>query len=69
MCYVNISLITDYDVGLEGQAGIEPVSHAEVMKIFASNNERVKAAIGTLIEAIPAERTCSCGSALSGARG
>ena len=35
MCYVNISLITDYDVGLEGQAGIEPVSHAEVMKVFA----------------------------------
>jgi 5'-methylthioadenosine phosphorylase len=36
MCYVNISLITDYDVGLEGMhGGIEPVSHAEVMKIFA----------------------------------
>ncbi len=69
MCYVNISLITDYNVGLEGQAGVEPVSHAEVMKIFASNNERVKAAIYTLIDAIPAERTCSCGNALAGARG
>jgi 5'-methylthioadenosine phosphorylase len=68
MCYVNISLITDYDVGLEGQSGIEPVSHAEVMKFFASNNERVKNGIFKLIEAIPAERTCSCGSALSGAR-
>jgi 5'-methylthioadenosine phosphorylase len=54
MCYVNISLITDYD--------------AEVMKFFASNNERVKNGIFKLIEAIPAERTCSCGSALSGAR-
>lgn len=68
MCYVNISLITDYDVGLEGQSGIEPVSHAEVMKFFASNNERVKGGIFKLIEAIPAERTCACGSALSGAR-
>jgi 5'-methylthioadenosine phosphorylase len=68
ICYVNISLITDYDVGLEGQAGVEPVSHAEVMKVFSSNNERVKQAIFKIIEAIPAERTCGCGHALAGAR-
>jgi 5'-methylthioadenosine phosphorylase len=68
MCYTNISLITDYDVGLEGQAGIEPVSHAEVMKVFATNNERVKRAIFRIVETMPAERTCACGSALVGAR-
>ncbi len=68
ICYVNISLITDYDVGLEGQAGVEPVSHAEVMKVFSSNNERVKQAIFKIVEAIPAERTCGCGHALTGAR-
>jgi hypothetical protein len=38
------------------------------MKIFASNNERVKNAIFKIVEAIPAERTCGCGSALQGAR-
>jgi 5'-methylthioadenosine phosphorylase len=65
ICYVNISLITDYDVGLEGA---EPVTHEAVLKVFASNNERVKAAIFKLIEAIPAERTCGCGSALASAR-
>ena len=68
MCYVNISLITDYDVGLEGHDGIEPVSHAAVMKIFASNNERVKNGIFRIIENTPKERTCSCGTALEGAR-
>jgi 5'-methylthioadenosine phosphorylase len=68
MCYVNISLITDYDVGLEGQAGIKPVSHAEVMDVFARNNERVKAGIFKIIEMLPVERTCACGSALAGAR-
>jgi 5'-methylthioadenosine phosphorylase len=68
MCYVNISLITDYDVGLEGVAGIKPVSHAEVIEVFASNNERVKEGIFKIVEAIPAERTCGCGSALQGAR-
>jgi 5'-methylthioadenosine phosphorylase len=65
MCYVNISLITDYDVGLEGH---EPVSHEEVLRVFASNNERVKNAIERIVAAIPSERTCSCGSALATAR-
>ena len=67
ICYVNISLITDYDVGLEG-LDVEPVSHEHVMRIFAGNNERVKSAIFRIIEAIPAERSCNCGSALAGAR-
>jgi len=65
ICYVNISLITDYDVGLPGA---QPVSHEEVLEVFARNNERVKDAIGAIIAAIPAERTCGCGSALASAR-
>ncbi len=68
ICYVNISLITDYDVGIEGVNG-GPVSHEEVMRVFSSNNERVKAAIGNIIQAIPAQRSCGCGTALTGARG
>ncbi|MDQ2907944.1 MAG: S-methyl-5'-thioadenosine phosphorylase [Candidatus Eremiobacteraeota bacterium] len=65
MCYVNISLITDYDVGLPGT---QPVTHADVMAVFARNTERLKAAIGTIVEEIPNERTCDCGNTLRGAR-
>ncbi len=65
MCYVNISLITDYDVGLPGTP---PVTHEAVLEVFARNNERVKEAIFKIVEATPAERSCGCGSALSGAR-
>ncbi|HYL27781.1 MAG TPA: S-methyl-5'-thioadenosine phosphorylase, partial [Candidatus Nitrosotalea sp.] len=65
MCYVNISLITDYDVGLEG---MPPVSHQEVMEVFSRNNERVKNAIGKIIEQIPVGADCSCRHALEGAR-
>ena len=65
ICYVNISLITDYDVGLEGA---KPVTHEEVLQVFARNNERVKDAIFRIVEATPAERTCGCGSALASAR-
>jgi 5'-methylthioadenosine phosphorylase len=68
MCYVNISLITDYDVGLEGQAGIEPVTHEGVIQVFQANNARVKQVIHTMIERMPDKRECACGSALQGAR-
>ncbi len=68
MCYVNISLITDYDVGLGDQAGIKPVSHHEVIEVFNRNNERVKGAIHRIIGAIPQQRLCECGNALAGAR-
>jgi len=64
MCYVNIALITDYDVGLEG---MPPVSHHEVIEVFNRNNERVKAAIGKIVAGIPAG-DCPCHHALQGAR-
>jgi len=65
MCYVNISLITDYDVGLPGS---KPVSHEDVLEIFSRNNDRVRGGILKLIESLPAERTCGCGTALASAR-
>lgn len=68
MCYVNISLITDYDVGLEGQTGLQPVTHESVIEVFKANNQRVRDVIHTMIELIPEQRDCACGSALEGAR-
>lgn len=67
LCYVNISLITDYDVGLEGMPEVAPVSVAEVERFFASNNERVRELILGLIPRLPADRTCACATAMHGA--
>ena len=36
LCYANVSLITDYDVGLEDDASIEPVSHEAVVEVFTA---------------------------------
>lgn len=66
ICYVNISLITDYDVGVAGLAG--PVSHEEVLATFKANNDRVKRLILKLIERTPRERACGCHDALKSAR-
>jgi len=68
LCYVNVSLITDYDVGLEGMPGVAPVSHSEVVRVFEENNAKLKDLLFALLPSIPAERTCPCATALKGAR-
>jgi 5'-methylthioadenosine phosphorylase len=68
ICYVNVSLITDYDVGLEGMPGVAPVSHAEVVRVFEENNAKLRDLLFSLLPAIPSERSCPCATALDGAR-
>jgi 5'-methylthioadenosine phosphorylase len=67
LCYANISLITDYDAGLEGQPDVAPVTVAEVERVFASNNDRVRRLILGLVPRLPAERACPCATAMRGA--
>jgi 5'-methylthioadenosine phosphorylase len=65
LCYANISLITDYDVGVEG---VPPVTHEEVVRVFTENNERLRDLLFAVIPALPVERECPCATALIGAR-
>jgi 5'-methylthioadenosine phosphorylase len=67
LCYANVALITDYDVGLEGQEGVTAVTNEEVLRVFAENNVRVRELIFRMIPRLAASRTCSCGSAMQGA--
>lgn len=69
LCFLNISLITDYDVGVEGDPRAAPVSAEEVLRAFGANLGRLRELIVGTIAAVPAERTCRCGSALAGAHG
>ena len=64
LCYANISLITDYDVGVEGVA---PVTHEEVVRVFTENNEKLRDLLLAVIPALPVERHCPCATALTGA--
>lgn len=67
MCYVNISLITDYDAGLEGRPEVKPVTIGEIIRVFKENNERVKNLLFRAISRIPEERDCICSHALKDA--
>jgi 5'-methylthioadenosine phosphorylase len=65
MCYVNVALVTDYDAGLEGDPTVAAVTVADVTSVMSSNNERVRRLILTMIELMPAARSCSCGETMS----
>jgi 5'-methylthioadenosine phosphorylase len=68
ICYANVSLITDYDVGLSEDPDNPPVSHAEVVRVFEENNARLRELLFAVIPRLPRERDCLCATALEGAR-
>lgn len=64
ICYAAIALITDYDTGVEGEPGAEPVTQAEVFGFFKSNLDRVRSLLFDVIAAAPDKRSCTCGEAV-----
>src|SRR5262249_58459542 len=41
LCYANISMVTDHDVGVD-RADARAVTHEQVIKVFNENNERLR---------------------------
>jgi len=66
LCYANVSLVTDYDVGVAGE--VEAVSHEEVVKVFQANNDRLRELLLRVISNMPEARDCPCATALANAR-
>ena len=66
LCYANISMVTDHDVGVEGA---EPVSHEAVIRVFAENNERLRELLFAVIPKIGPQPKDVCATALQHARG
>ncbi len=64
ICYVNIALITDYDVGLEGHPEVKSVTHEDVLKVFTDNNERLRNLLFKMVESTPPAKHCECKSDL-----
>jgi len=68
MAALNISLITDYDVGLEDDPDVEPVSHAAVVEVFNNNNARLRDLLFAIIPRLPLSADRPALKALEGAR-
>jgi 5'-methylthioadenosine phosphorylase len=68
MAALNISLITDYDVGLEDEPGHEPVSHHAVLEVFKANNAKLRDLLFHIVPRLPLSPDRPALSALEGAR-
>ena len=64
LCYATIAMVTDYDVGVEGH---DPVSAADVLRVFAENNDRLRELLFAAIPRIGPQPEDACASALRGA--
>ena len=65
MCFVNISLVTDYDAGVTGH---RPVSVEAVLEVFRDNTEKLGKLLLEIIPRIPEHRACVCGDVLRSSR-
>ncbi|MGH3109900.1 MAG: S-methyl-5'-thioadenosine phosphorylase [Gaiellaceae bacterium] len=65
LCYANISMVTDHDVGV---GGVETVSHETVIKVFNENNDRLRELLFAAIPRIGPQPDDACATALRGAQ-
>jgi 5'-methylthioadenosine phosphorylase len=64
LCYANISLVTDYDVGVDGG---EPVSTDAAISVFRENLDRLRALLTRAVPKIGPQPDDICASALDSA--
>jgi 5'-methylthioadenosine phosphorylase len=67
LCYANVSLVTDYDVGLEGMPHVEPVSADAALEVFTGNLDRLRALLFRAVPKIGPQPDDVCASALASA--
>jgi 5'-methylthioadenosine phosphorylase len=66
ICYATLAMVTDYDCWYEEETG-QTVSLDVVIQTLNQNVATVREMIGKTIARLPKERSCGCGSTLSGA--
>ena len=67
LCYANVSLVTDYDVGLEGMPSVEPVSAEGAFGVFQDNLERLRGLLQRALPRVGPQPQDACATALSSA--
>ena len=67
LCYANVMLVTDYDVGLEGMPHVEAVSADAAFEVFRRNLDRLRALLFRAVPKIGPQPDDLCASALASA--
>ena len=64
LCYSNLMLVTDYDVGLEGLPDVPPVSADAAFEVFEQNLDRLRALLFRAVPRIGPQPDDICAQAL-----
>jgi 5'-methylthioadenosine phosphorylase len=62
LCYAGLALVTDRDVGIEGDPDNQPVTMEAAMAVLAANVEHTRRLLGAVIPVIPVHAGCPCGA-------
>ncbi len=65
LCYANVSLITDYDAGLEGDPNVKPVTHEAVLEVFKASNQKIVSLLRAAVRRADDDPECACHSAVT----
>ena len=68
IAYANVSLVTDYDAGVEGDPNSGAVTTVDVMAVLSRNNNRMVALLDHVIPRIPTEPDPHCANVLAESR-
>ena len=60
LCYAGLALVTDRDVGVEGDPDAAPVTMEAALEVLTANVEHTRQLLAAAVPAIPAERGCMC---------
>ena len=60
VCYGGLALVTDRDVGIEGDPDSAPVTMEAALAVLAANVERTRTLLAAAIPALPTTRACGC---------
>jgi len=60
LCYSGVALVTDRDIGIEGDPDSRPVTMQEALAVLAANVDHTRALLAAAIPAIPLEPACEC---------
>ena len=60
LCYAGLALVTDRDVGVEGDPSIAPVTMEAALAVLAANVDHTRNLLAAAIPDIPTDASCSC---------
>src|SRR5580704_7134758 len=62
ICYVTVAMVTDYDCWHPGHDAVEV---SDIIRVLTQNAANAARVVAGAVRAMPAERSCKCGSALA----